>query len=126
MKNYTIKPEYLSLWGEGTTEDTIITDGEVQRLAQEWEKPAEEILAQLEEITYTPVGEAELRQEGAPAEAYWAVDAVNAGERPDEYGMVSLYELVYYGDDPEEIDWDEPDVIRATGYCWDLDARRRV
>ena len=126
MKNYTIKPEYLSLWGEGCTEDTVITENELQRLAQEWEKSEEELLDQLREIEYIPVGDAELRQEGSPSTAYWAVDAVNADERADEDGTVELWELVYYGDDPERIDWDNPDVIRATGYSWIISENRRV
>lgn len=50
MKRYTIKTEYLSNWGEDCTEETIITDAEVERLAQEWEKPVEELLEQLIEI----------------------------------------------------------------------------
>ena len=49
MKRYTIKPEYLTLWGEDCTEETIITEAEVERLAQEWEKPVDELLEQLEE-----------------------------------------------------------------------------
>lgn len=49
MKRYTIKPEYLSNWGEDCTEGTIITTAEIERLAEEWEKPVEELLEQLEE-----------------------------------------------------------------------------
>ena len=52
MKFYTIKPEYLSLWGEDCTEDTVITEDELQRLAAEWEKPAEDLLEQLEEAPF--------------------------------------------------------------------------
>ncbi len=47
---YTIKPEFLSLWGEDSTEDTVITEGELQRLAQEWGTPINELRQQLEEI----------------------------------------------------------------------------
>jgi len=49
MKRYTIKPEYLTMWGSWTDEDTIVTTAEVERLAAEWEKPVEELLEQLEE-----------------------------------------------------------------------------
>lgn len=126
MKNYTIKPEYLSLWGDGTTEETVVTEDELHRLVQEWDKPEEELLEQLREIEYIPVSEAELRQEGFPATAYWAVDAVNADERADKDGTVDLWELVYYGDDPDQIDWENPDLIRATGYGWIIAENRRV
>lgn len=50
MKNYKIKSEFLSLWGEECTEDTIITASEVERLADEWDKPIDELLEQLIEI----------------------------------------------------------------------------
>jgi hypothetical protein len=50
MKRYTIKPEYLTLWGDDVTEDTVIDAAEVERLAREWEKPVEELLEQLIEI----------------------------------------------------------------------------
>jgi len=49
MKRYTIKPEFLNLWGEDVTEETVIDTAEVKRLAQEWEKPVDELLEQLEE-----------------------------------------------------------------------------
>ena len=44
---YHIKPEYFSLWGEETTEETIITEDELLRLSHEWEKPVSELLDQL-------------------------------------------------------------------------------
>lgn len=125
MKNYTVKEQYLSNWGEWTTTDTVVSEDEVNRLAEEWDKPVDELLAELDEIQYKPVIEAEQRQEGAPATAYWAIDAVNAAEKPDEYGMLPLFELVYYGDDPETIDWDEPDEIRTEGYQWDTKDQRK-
>ena len=50
MTRYTIKPEYLSNWGEDCTEETIITDADVERLAQEWEMPVDQLLQQLIEI----------------------------------------------------------------------------
>ena len=50
MKNYRIKEEYLDRWGEDVTEDYIVTQEELERLASEWEIPVEELLEQLEEI----------------------------------------------------------------------------
>ena len=50
MKTYHIKPDYLSQWGEECTEDTVITQDELERLAAEWEKPVGELMEQLEEI----------------------------------------------------------------------------
>jgi hypothetical protein len=47
MNTYHIKPEYLPLWGSECTEDTIVTEDELQRLADEWEKPLDELLDQL-------------------------------------------------------------------------------
>lgn len=51
MKQYTIKPEYLPLWGEDADENTIITQDDIERFAADWEKPVEELLEQLEEYT---------------------------------------------------------------------------
>ena len=45
---YHIKPEYLTMWGEDCTEDTLIDTAEVEHLAAEWDKPIEELLPQLE------------------------------------------------------------------------------
>ncbi len=50
MKKFVVKTEYLHLWGEDVTEDTVITEDELQRLSEEWEKPVEELLEQLVEI----------------------------------------------------------------------------
>lgn len=50
MKMYTIKPEYLPLWGEDADENTIITQDDVERLAADWETSVEELLEQLEEV----------------------------------------------------------------------------
>lgn len=50
MKNYTIKSEYLPLWGEDADENTIVTQDDIERFAADWEKPAEELLEQLEEV----------------------------------------------------------------------------
>lgn len=50
MKKYTIKSEYLPLYGEDADENTIITQEDIERFAADWEKPAEELLDQLEEV----------------------------------------------------------------------------
>ena len=49
MKQYTVKPEFLPLWGD-VDESTVITHSEVERLSVEWEKPIAELLEQLNEI----------------------------------------------------------------------------
>lgn len=51
MKRYTVKPEYISLWGSEIYEDDVIRADEVERLAAEWEKPMDELLEQLIEVT---------------------------------------------------------------------------
>lgn len=50
MKTYHIKPEYLDQWGSECTEETIIDENELNRLADEWETPVPELLEQLDEI----------------------------------------------------------------------------
>ena len=47
MKCYKIKPEYLSLWGEDATGETIVTGDTVLDLAREWDKPLDELMDQL-------------------------------------------------------------------------------
>lgn len=47
---YHIMPEYLSEWGDQTTEDTVVTFAEVVDLAREWDTTVDELLDQLEEI----------------------------------------------------------------------------
>lgn len=47
---YHIIPEYLSEWGDQTTEDTVVTFAEVVDLAREWGTTVDELLDQLEEI----------------------------------------------------------------------------
>lgn len=44
---YKIKPEYLSLWGEDATEETILTEADVTMIARGWEKPVADVLGQL-------------------------------------------------------------------------------
>ena len=50
MKTYHIKPEYLSEWGDQTTEETVVTYAEVVDLAREWDVTVDKLLDQLEEI----------------------------------------------------------------------------
>lgn len=47
---YHIKPEYLSEWGAESTEETIITEGELRRLSVEWGISIDELVDQLEGI----------------------------------------------------------------------------
>lgn len=44
---YTVKADYLSNWGEEVTDETVITQEELERLADEWEKPVAELKKQL-------------------------------------------------------------------------------
>ena len=44
---YKIKPEYLDLWGEDATEETIITDEDLEMIARGWEKTPDELMDQL-------------------------------------------------------------------------------
>lgn len=44
---YKIKPEFLDLWGEDATEDTVITESDLEMIARGWEKTPEELLEQL-------------------------------------------------------------------------------
>ncbi len=44
---YTVKPDYLSNWGEDVTEDTVITQSELERLSDEQEIPVPELKEQL-------------------------------------------------------------------------------
>lgn len=44
---YKIKPEFLELWGEDATEDTVITENDLEMIARGWEKAPEELLDQL-------------------------------------------------------------------------------
>lgn len=47
MKKYTIKPEYLDLWGSEADENTIITEKDVARFAHELETSVDELKSQL-------------------------------------------------------------------------------
>lgn len=47
MKKYTIKPEYLDLWGSEADENTVITEEDVARFAHDWETSEDELKSQL-------------------------------------------------------------------------------
>lgn len=47
MKTYKIKPEYLDRWGEDATDDTVITEEQVEHFAREWGMKAWELQDQL-------------------------------------------------------------------------------
>lgn len=49
-KTYRVKPEYWSLWGSETDENTVVTHVDAVRLAHDWQKSVYAILDQLEEI----------------------------------------------------------------------------
>ena len=44
---YKVKPEYFDLWGEDTTEDTIITESDLEMIARGWDKTPDELMDQL-------------------------------------------------------------------------------
>ena len=46
-KTYKIKPEYLYLWGEDATEETVLTDKELETIVKGWNKTLEDVLEQL-------------------------------------------------------------------------------
>ena len=47
MKRFKVKPEFYNLWGEETTEDTILTEEDVAEIARGWDKTADDVLDQL-------------------------------------------------------------------------------
>ena len=49
---YKIKPEYIDLWGADATEDTIITDEDLEMIARGWEKNPDELKDQLIPVGY--------------------------------------------------------------------------
>ena len=44
---YKVKPEYADLWGEDTTEDTVITEDDLEMIARGWDKTPDELMDQL-------------------------------------------------------------------------------
>lgn len=51
--SYRIKLDYIPLWGEDASEDTIVTDDMIEWCAKGWEKPVEEVLEQLEAYNFS-------------------------------------------------------------------------
>ena len=50
MKQYRIKPEFWSAWGEAVDENTIIDTAEIERLAREWDMTVDALMEQVEEV----------------------------------------------------------------------------
>ena len=50
VTEYHVKPDHFHLWGDDVDEKTVFSYDDVADLAEEWEKPIEELLEQLEEI----------------------------------------------------------------------------
>ena len=48
MTQYKIKPEYYDLWGAWEGNDTV-TEEQIKELSQDWKKPLEELMEQVEE-----------------------------------------------------------------------------
>ena len=47
MKKYIIKPEFIDYYGPDANAYTVLTEDDVERIAEDWEKPVEEVLEQL-------------------------------------------------------------------------------
>ena len=47
MKTYRIKPEYLALWGEDATEETILTMDDIESITRGWDKTPDDVMDQL-------------------------------------------------------------------------------
>lgn len=50
MKQYRIKAEFWSAWGNEVDENTIVDENEVKRLSCEWGIPVDDLAEQLEEV----------------------------------------------------------------------------
>lgn len=44
---YKIKPEFLDLWGEDATEETVLTEQDVEDIARGWDKRPDDVMDQL-------------------------------------------------------------------------------
>ena len=44
---YKIKPEYLDMWGEDATEDTVLTEQDVEDITRGWDKTPADVMDQL-------------------------------------------------------------------------------
>ena len=59
-KAYTIKPEFIHLWGDEANADTVIWDDELESYASEWETTESDLLDQLDNFpVYSVKGQAE-------------------------------------------------------------------
>lgn len=56
MSYFRIRPEFLTLWGEETTADTVVTLCDIMELAEDWEKPIEDLMQQVEEVNLLVTG----------------------------------------------------------------------
>lgn len=50
MASYKIKPEYLNLWGEDATEETIITGEDLDMIILGWDKTPAELMEVMEQL----------------------------------------------------------------------------
>lgn len=47
MKKYIIKPEFIDYYGPEANAYTVLTEDDVERIAEDWEKTVEDVLEQL-------------------------------------------------------------------------------
>ena len=118
-KYYTVRPEYADLWGEDCHENTLVSEETVTDLSSEWDKPLEELLDQLEEVTVHTIDGINYIVVGDYTTAGAGVNAIIADEPSDDAGAVDLYELT-------DIVFDEPTTAVKTNYGWLLRERRVI
>ena len=66
MKTYTIKPEYLNLYGDNANPMTVITESDIERFAEDWNMDEFDIRCQLIENPEKPAFSAIHRFVGSP------------------------------------------------------------
>ena len=49
---YTIKPEYLDLWGSWATEDDVMTESDLETAVRGWDKTLDDVIDQLNVYNY--------------------------------------------------------------------------
>lgn len=52
MITYKINTDYIDLWGEDATEETVLSQDKIEMIARGWEKTVDEIIDQLVPINY--------------------------------------------------------------------------
>ena len=57
MKQYRIKPEFWSAWGNEVDENSIVDENEVKRLSYEWGIPVDDLMEQLDEVDIDPAAQ---------------------------------------------------------------------